>query len=348
MKSGMKWLIFFGLFWSAITLAFDYIMVSTAVRQLLALRFASAQGTILSSEVTEHDGEDGPTYGVKMRYSFSVGGQQLEGKRYRYDTSTTSGSGWARRVVRMHPPGERVEVFYNPRNPQDCILRPGITGSDLFHFVFMTPFNAVMLGIWAVGWGMLRRKWFKPPAGGVKLRMELRKTRARLVEFSPLSTGIATCALLAFGSIFVIGFGFGGFHPAMKTMTVTWTVILTGGLFAAIWHALKIASGNYDLVLDSLNGTVQLPLTCGRRTSVTVPMAKVHGAFVIVEEKRDSDSTTYTYFPTLRLEHGDGPTEKLAEWHFEEKAREFVAWLNEQLGTRPSQTSAELKSDSKN
>ena len=111
MKSGVKWLIFFGLFWSAITLAFDYTMVSTVVCQLLALRFASTQGTILSSEVTEHDGEDGPTYGVKMRYSFSVGGRQLDGKRYRYDTSTTSGSGWARRVVGNHPPGTLVTVF---------------------------------------------------------------------------------------------------------------------------------------------------------------------------------------------------------------------------------------------
>jgi len=49
-------------------------------------------------------------------------------------------------------------------------------------------------------------------------------------------------------------------------------------------------------------------------------------------EKRDSEgSASYTYVPTLRLGSADGPLEKLAEWHDGDRAREFVAWLNEKL-----------------
>lgn len=332
MKRGGKILIFFGLFWSAITLLFNYQMGAPAVRQMLAQRFTATQGTILSSEVTEREGDEGPSYGVKLSYSFSVGDRQFVGKRYRYDTSTTSGSGWARRVVQRHPPGEQVTVYYDPLDPENCVLRPGIAGSDLFHFVFMTPFNAVMLGIWSAGWNQLRRKWRKPIAGGVKLRTELRKTHARMTDFSPLATGITVAALLAFASIFVVGFALGGFHPSLQTMKIVWAVILIGSFVAAIWHAVKILGGKYDLILDELNGTLKLPLTCGRKTLKMFPLIEIHSTFVDTIEKRDSEgSSTFTYVPTLRISAADGPTEKLAVWQDEDRAREFVAWLNGKL-----------------
>lgn len=325
-------LVFAGLFWSAITLLFDYQMGVSAVRQVLALRFANTQGTILSSEVTEHDGDEGPTYGVKLRYSFEVGERHFNGERYRYDTSTSSG-GWAQRVVQKHPPGATVTIYYDPGDPENCVLRPGIAGSDLFHLVFMTPFNVVMLGFWWFGWNRIRYRWCQPIAGGVKLRTNLRKTRAQMTEYSPLTVGVLTIALLAFGSIFVVGFAFGGFHPSLQTMTVTWSIILTGGLAAAIWRGAKIAGGRYDLVLDEMNRTLQLPRTCGRTSAESIPFVDVYGAFVATFEKSVSEGgTSCTYIPTLRLGDRDGPTENLAEWHDAERARQFVAWLNAKLG----------------
>ena len=68
------------------------------------------------------------------------------------------------------------------KDPAEALLRPGLAGSDLFLLLFMTPFNAVMLGFWWLGWNRLRRKWHKPIAGGVKLRIELRTTRACLAR----------------------------------------------------------------------------------------------------------------------------------------------------------------------
>lgn len=336
MTKGGGILICFGLFWSAITLLFDYQMMVPAARQLLASRFPSTKGMILSSEVTEHDGEDGPTYGVKLSYSFSVEDQPFIGTRYRY-SNFTSGGDWARRVVGRHAPGTEVTVYYDPRNPENCVLRPGIAGSDLFHLAFMTPFNAVMLGFWWFGGRRLWRRWRKPIAGGVKLRRKLRKTHAQMIEFSAPAAGLLTMAMLAFGSIFVVGFGFGGFHPTLKTMTVTWTIILAGGLGVALWHGWKIASGNYDVILDELKGTLQLPRTSERKAVRHLPTSEIHALFVETIAKSDSDGqTTYTYAPSLRLKCADGPVEKLAEWHDEEKAREFVDWLREKLGPRPA------------
>src|SRR5215471_2587758 len=155
-----KALLFFGLFWSAMTLLFDGFVVVPAVRQVVALRFPSTEGVILSSEVTHHDDSDGTTYGVAIRYSYSVGSRGYEGDRYRYDKSTSSDCAWAQRAVAERPPGTKVRVYYNPLNPAEALLVPGILGSDLFLLAFMTPFNAAMLGFGWAGRGLVRRKWF--------------------------------------------------------------------------------------------------------------------------------------------------------------------------------------------
>ena len=79
-------LIFIVLFWSGITLSGDGFMILPAVRGLLATKFPTTEGTILSSEVTEWEGEDGAVYGVRIAYKYSVAGRDYIGDRYRYDT----------------------------------------------------------------------------------------------------------------------------------------------------------------------------------------------------------------------------------------------------------------------
>src|SRR5262245_36497076 len=140
---GGKFMIFFGLFWSAMVLLFDGLTVVPIARQALAMQFSTTDGTILSSEVTRHDDEDGIAYGVKVSYSYTVGGQEYLGKRYRYQNASTSGSKWANRIVAANPSGTSVKVYFNPLQPQDALLSPGVSGADLFQLMFMTPFNGV-------------------------------------------------------------------------------------------------------------------------------------------------------------------------------------------------------------
>jgi len=330
-------IVFAGLFWSTLTLLFDGFIVVPAARQLYALRFPSTEGRILSAEVREHDGEDGPTYSVEFEYVYTVAGREYSGTRYRYPTGSTSGSGWAHRVVSARPAGSKTPVYYNPRNPEDSLLSPGVSGMDLFLVAFLTPFNAVMLGLWGMGWARLRRRWFKPVAGGVRIVSRLRQTRVRLMTFSPVATGIAVMALAAFASIFIVGLS-SGFHPSVRTMVITWGVILTGGVAGFGWQWFQILTGKYDLILNEMDGRLELPLTCGRRTRAPIPFAKVQAAFVQTIEKPSNDGGKCSplYAPTLRVGHGDGVSEKLTEWYDAEKAAAFVEWLNEKLPQRKS------------
>jgi len=333
MTKASGFLIGFGLFWSGMTLLFDGLTIVPAVQQVLAQRFTTTEGTVLSSEVTHHDSDDGTTHGVRITYSYTAGGREYTGDRYRYNKASSSDSAWAHRAVAEHPVGSTTTVYYDPLSPANAVLSPGLQGSDLFMALFMTPFNVVMLAFWWFGWNRLVRHWRKPVAGGVQVRTALRQTRARMTEFSPLASGIVTVALLTFLSIFVICFGFGGFHPTMRVVSVTWGIVLAGGVAAWIWSWVNILKGKYDLVLDEMKSSIQLPLTCGRRTRRMIAFAEVAGCYVDTIEERDSEgSASHTYAPTLRLGSADGPMEKLAEWHDAERAREFVAWLNGRLG----------------
>jgi hypothetical protein len=328
---GSKAFLFFALFWSAMTLLFDGFVVVPAVRQVMALRFPSTEGVILSGEVTHHDDSDGTTYGVAIHYSYSVGNCAYEGHRYRYDKSTSSDSAWANAAVAERPPGTKVRVYYNPSDPDDSVLAPGLLGSDLFMMAFMTPFNAVMLGFGWAGWGRMRRRWFPPVAGGVRILEGARETRVRLTTFSPLIVFVGTVALLAFVSIFIVCFLTGsGFHPPLRTMVVTWGIILGGGLGTAGWQWWRSLTGRYDLIYDEVGGALELPLTHGRKARRRVSLDAIRDVWVKTVRKPSSgdEESAPAYAPTLTI-HGSEPAEeRLVEWYDQEKAQAFVTWLN--------------------
>ncbi len=326
-------LVVFGIFWSTLTLVFDAFIFGSAARQLRATGYAGTEGTILSSEVTRStDNDGGPTYGVAVSYKYLVGDREFTSERYRYGAGSTSDSGWARKLVAKWAPGSTVRVFYNPSKPSEAVLQTGLGGSDLFLFLFITPFNAVMLGFWWAGCSRLRRAWFKPVAGGAKIIVSPRDTRVRLTTFSPLAVGLASLAVAAFLSMFGVAFLAGGFHPSLHTMTVVWSLVLAAGVAGTGWQGSKILSGRYDLILDELNHTLELPLTAGRTERRSVAWSSIRGMHVetVLKPRNRGGQSGPSYVPTLSFQGGAQP-EGLVEWYNEEKARELVAWLREKI-----------------
>jgi hypothetical protein len=198
--------------------------------------------------------------------------------------------------------------------------------------MFMTPFNAVMLAFWVGGCGLLRRRLFKPPAGGVSIVTRLRTTRARLTNGSPVTAAVVTMAAMAFAGIFLVGF-LNGFHPSLRLMVWAWGVIVAGGLAAGIWQWMRILSGKYDLILNELDGCLELPLTQGRKTRERIPYSRIQAIFVATVEKGGENPTRF-HAPSLRIGEGEGVVEKLVEWTDPDKAAAFVEWLGEKLPVR--------------
>ena len=332
-------LLFFGVFWSGMVLIFDGIFLAPAWRQLKARDYVPVEATIRSSEVTVHSDGEGTTYGLKMAYEYSVGDTEYIGNKYRYGRFSSSDR-WAYRVVDSHPPGRKVTAYYNPHNPGDAVLSVGIGGSDLFMALFLTPFNVVMLGLWCAGATLTWRKWFKPAFGAVKIATSLRRTRVRLVEFPTLAVPAGVLAVSSFLSVFVVAPFYGGFHPSLRVMMVTWSVVLALTFCFTIWHVILRFSGKYDLVLDELGGWVDLPATNGRKTRRRVGLKAITAARIeTLREPKRSDDSPPRY--ALILELSENPQkETLVKWGSLEKTTALANWLRTKLPTRPSRSLA--------
>lgn len=325
-------LLVFALFWSTMTLLFDGFMLVPMARQVIALDYATTQGTIVSSQVTTGESDDCIVYGVKIEYTYSVDGQTYNGSRYRYGGNwKSSDNQWAYRAVAHFPAGSKVPVYYSTWHHQEAVLVTGPEGADLFMLAFMTPFNAVMLFLAHAGWRRWLRRWFKLPAGGVDIITDSHRTRVRMTEWSPAGTAMAAIALLAFLSIFAVGFTH-GFHPSLPLMSITWSIILTGGCLIGSWHALNIRRGKFDLVIDSQDGVLELPAMAGRQTRRRIPFNQIDYLQVETVKAPKSDSETQPkYAPAIVIGGSSPATEKLAEWMDEKKAYEFVHWLGERV-----------------
>ena len=106
----------------------------------------SCPGTVLESKVVVHHysgggahGSSHTTYSPEITYSYTVSEKQYTGNRYSYGATANEN---AHKVVRNHPVGSEVKVFYSPSQPGRSVLTPGVQQSAyhicIFGLVFCT------------------------------------------------------------------------------------------------------------------------------------------------------------------------------------------------------------------
>jgi hypothetical protein len=322
-------LIVFALFWSAFVFYFDGRMGHDAYDQYESGSFPSVTGTVTRSRVEQHTGSKGRTYYVAMvNYTYNVSGQSYRGDRLRFGTSPERN---AYAIVNAHPSNSPVQVYYNPQNPNESLLYPGITGSDLMPALFITPFNMVMIGIWLAAYVWLRERLFKPVAGGVKIIADGMTTRVRLPTLGAVVCGLGTTGLFGFFSVLALLIGTGS-QPSVAAVLVTFAAVYLAGAGVWFWQQQKINSGIDDLVINEASRTLELPLTFGRKERVTLPFTDIETLWVdIVEHHGSKGGTSYTYAPTLILRN-KSDNQKLADWGDQLRANDFADWLSKKVG----------------
>lgn len=332
MKKPWLVIVFFGLFWSAITLLFDGFLGYGLINQLRSQGFSHVTGYVTHSEMTTHDSDHGVTHGVDIRYHYEVNGTTFEGNRFRYGEGSSSDSGWAHRAVQKYHEGAEVTVYYNASNPSESVLVPGVDGSNLMMLLFMTPFNAVMLGIWVGGLSLLRDKFSGSPNGGVKFIQDQHSLRVRLPRYPAIAVLLAVAGLIGFLEIFPIAFLMGGFHPRLSVVTIAIVIAYGSGVVAFLWQLWATHSGKSDLVIDLNQQSLALPRTFGRKTRIQIAVSEIKKLYVeTVAQQNNKGGTTYTYVPTLSWRNGDLAQGKLAEFYNKAKAERLVEWLRLQL-----------------
>ena len=105
-----------------------FVMIFGAGKVLLAWsmrQWPTAQGEVRSSSVLPvHSGTD-RMYRPEILYAFTVGGIEYTGVRRTLFPIQTGGTGYAEKIVAQYPVGQRVTVYYDPRNPRESVLNRG-------------------------------------------------------------------------------------------------------------------------------------------------------------------------------------------------------------------------------
>lgn len=100
----------------------------------------TAQGLIQNSSM-ERGGKG--EYWARVTYDFTVNATAFHGTRVAFGDYGSSVSSHAQDIVNRYPKGKTVTVYYNPRNPQMCLLEPGVKVQAWFVSGFGLVFLAV-------------------------------------------------------------------------------------------------------------------------------------------------------------------------------------------------------------
>jgi Protein of unknown function (DUF3592) len=311
--------------------------------QLAATQFPATTGAVTQSAISNHQDGNDTLYQWDLAYRYNVNGREWTGRRYRHDaTSNTddimdANQAEVQAYVAKYPADAPVQVFYNPKDPGDALLAPGVRGGDLSLLLVFTPVNiAGLSAVWAL-WFVARRAFFpRGEAGGVRIIRQGSRLRVRLSVYPPLVMGLAVTGGLSILLMFVVIFPF-LFRPPTWVAVATLLFAYGAGIVAELMWRKKRAAGQNDLVIDEDLQTLQLPATQGRKESRTIGFADV--ASLRVEEIRGTTLKglpRYSYAPTLYLRDGAATGEKLANWTDDRpKAEAFASWLRDRLRLPP-------------
>jgi hypothetical protein len=326
------------------TVCLEVYFVGVLIDQYQAQSFPKAEGQVLSVRINSHRGsKGGVSYHPTLLYRYEINGQSYEGGRYRYDNFPDDYYS-VNEIVTNHPAGSAIEVYYNPDNPADSVLSPGVVTREVLFPFLISPFFYIFLFLTLNTWRAIH--WpgrAQPVAGGVKIITEMMTTRVRLPRYLPSNVGLITAGVLTFSTGIVIE-GYYTSSPVAAGMFAL-IIIIVVSVLAYFWQYWRIASGRQDLVIDEGSRTVEFPVTYHRTGRRPLPFAEIKAVTLEEVAHKVKNGVVYTYAPTLEL--WDGSSERVTDIGSifcpsslnQNRAESFAAWLREKLGVPSSEIS---------
>ena len=227
------------------------------------------------------------------------------------------------------PVGAAATAHYDPSNPADSILEPGVRNSDAFMLLFFAPFNAVIAGGVAIGVLSIRRRQLHDSRpGGLIITEAGGVTRARLPQMvAPSIASIAFAGVLAFFAIFALAIP--RLQPAHPVVVLALAASVTGGALTTprSGHASPRAGGSCAGSRPPRAGAPSGALTPdGPRSPSLESRAWCTGRRF---ELRNGVKSTEAVLKANGYEY------RLAERYDREESLDIGNWLLEQTGRSP-------------
>jgi len=272
-------------FWTIITLAFDCATLGAIGHQLLAFGFEATPGVITSSRVRVDSDGEGTSYTPLINYRYTVGGNQLTGNTIQHGAFEVRPCS-AHRLVERFPAGSPVTVYYNPRQPSDSILLPGLTPGHAFMVFFITPFNVIMLCGWWIAWDWVhsRRRGSLPRCA--KLKPTYDGFSLKIYSMTPLAAALIGLFGMSFIAIFAVAVG-SLFLPEVIPLTAAClcVAIIPAWIFRRQLKHAKV------LEVNELRGTFELRDESGRRPTWSGSLSQLCGVSIRERIKKDAEGS---------------------------------------------------------
>ncbi len=103
-----------------------------------------AEGRVVSAEVVKVGREkDKTTYAPDVSYTFSVAGREFRGSRVTLVPRNSISRQSMQSMIASYPVGGAVRVFYDPRDPANCVLSTATNGTEWAYAIS----GALLLGV---------------------------------------------------------------------------------------------------------------------------------------------------------------------------------------------------------
>jgi hypothetical protein len=289
----------------------------------------TAGGVVTRSELA--DGDDPPA----LTYTFAVGGREYAGHEYEPDPHLTMGNPWEKVAAEL-PVGTSVTVAYDPDDPADATLRPGLRPDMLRAMFILAPFSVAAVGVVCLAWVLaVGPRQFKA-------RRDVRPTPtgcvARLNDVSPW----LVVGMLFYMVTFLTGFllmGVPAFVNKSDEVPASWWLdgpIWLAILGATVWFARQAPTPRQ---LELREATLTLPDTPTGPATVDLFRSAVRGVEVRADTRpsgRNPEPIT-VYQTVLLLDVTDGRREVCFAAYPDRRDAEALAnWLRNRLNLHPT------------
>ena len=118
----------FGVLFAGVGVALLARVVLDVVSSMASRDWPAIPGRIMDARLERSGGGEGVTYRSIVSYAYSVSGSAHTAARVRYgDWLEIAWSGPAKRIVQRYSARKDVVVRYNPNDPSEAVLEPGLS-----------------------------------------------------------------------------------------------------------------------------------------------------------------------------------------------------------------------------
>ena len=112
-------------------------------RALQTKSWPTTTGIVNSAEVKKVASKGSSQYAPIIAYSFQIDNEEYTSEKYS-STTARGASQWAKDIVDQYPANSEVNVFYNPENPKQSVLVPGLQSDNYWMTILSLVFSVVV------------------------------------------------------------------------------------------------------------------------------------------------------------------------------------------------------------